>query len=246
MPRGVPKNKKAVEAFVKFLKPDLVPEEMKPTGKNAANKGLPVVVLSKNSRTVELQYTPTKRGKASQVLRCVATFPIDAVVLYHVEAVDIEAVDAPKVVTKVPTEKRVKKASASAKKPTKKKAVGAVKNTAITKAIRANKASMSMGDLSDVTKHDAASLRKALTELIEEGVVVREGKGRGTTYGLVRRKKVVVKKKGIKKKKVVRRKKKTVEEDAPKKRRKKKKGKKPRKFGSSSRRKTSFNLDDDD
>lgn len=96
MPRGVPNKKKAQEAFVKFLNPDLIPEEMKLTGKGVAKKGLPVVVLNKTAKVVVLQYTAPKKGRAKQVLRCTATFPIEAVVLYNVEAVDVDDVAAPK------------------------------------------------------------------------------------------------------------------------------------------------------
>lgn len=119
MPRGV-QNKR--EALVKFLNPDLIPDEMKLTGKGAAKKGLPVVVLKQTAKTVELQYTPTKKGRQTHVERCTATFPIEAVVLYNVEIIEAPSVDAPKKkAASTNGRRKKKKVAAKAEEPGKKR-----------------------------------------------------------------------------------------------------------------------------
>ena len=251
MPKGV---KTAREAMVKFRDPADIPPEMRPTGKGADKKGIPVVVLKETATMVTLQYTEPK-GRKKQVMQVTANFPANSVVIYNVEAVDVaaapEAPAAAKASTEAPAKKATRKKRASKKGPS-------IKSTVITKAIRANKGPMGMGDLSKATGQEAALLRTALAELIEEGVVVKEGAGRGTTYGLVKKggakkvgKKKKVAKKKVAKKKVARKKKKAApaaEEAAPaaKRRKKGKKVKKPRKKLGASRRKKSFILDEDD
>ena len=92
MSRGVSKKR---EAMALFRDRDSVPLEMRPTGKGAGAKGIPVVVLKQTAKMVTLQYTAVKRGRAKQVLRCIADFPVEMVVLYNIEAIDVEEAEAP-------------------------------------------------------------------------------------------------------------------------------------------------------
>ena len=258
MPRGVSKKR---EMMALFLNMSSVPPEMQPKGKRAVGKSVKVVVLDQTAKTIRLQYTEPK-GRKNQVLQVTAEFPIESVVLYEVHAVDAEVEPAAPKATK----KGKKKAAP------KKKAGKVAVDKMVIRAIRENEGPMGMGDLTKVTEQEAPQLRAAIAALIEEGRVEKEGAGRGTTYGLVRKKRKTAKKKpGSKKrrakktakKKVGRKKRKktTEEEPSKKKKRKKRKGsaapekktrkkkkgkkKKTRKF-SSSRRKTSFRLDDED
>jgi hypothetical protein len=101
-----------------------VPPEMRPTGKGAAGKGVPVVVLKQTASLVTLQYTPPKRGRAKQVTRCTAEFPVDSVVLYSLDVVDVSDIDAPVAAPKKATpKKRTAKKKATPKKRTAKKKV---------------------------------------------------------------------------------------------------------------------------
>lgn len=261
MPRGVPKTR---EAMALFLNPAAVPPEMCPKGRSA--KSIKVTVLQETAKQVTLQYTYKPSPRAKNVMHCRATFPADAVVLYELEAVEMEAVDAPAPKKATPAKKK----AAPAKKGATKKTSGAT-GKVILKTIRANKGPMKMPELVEETEFTAPQLRKALGELVEEGIVEKEGAGRSMTYSIKRKKrKGAAKKKGASKKKAPAKKRRAKKKAAPakkkgkkgkrkgrkslddapssspaKKGKKKKKGKKTR-FGSSSRRKSSFKLDPED
>ena len=266
MPRGISKTR---EAMALFLNPDTVPPEMRPKGRGT--KSIKVTVLQENAKQVMLQYTYKPSPRAKNVMHCRATFPADAVVLYELEAVEMDTVEAPTPTKAAPAEKRVgKKKATPAKKgaattPTPTSSTG----KAVLKTLRANKGPMKMPELVEETEFTAPQLRKALSELVEEGIVEKEGAARSMTYGIKRKKrKGAAKKKAAPKKKGKKGKKKSDDsvkkgkkkgkkrrgrkslDDAPssapakKVKKGKKKGKKTR-FGSS-RRKSSFKLDPED
>jgi histone H1/5 len=260
-----------------FLNMDIVPPEMRPKGRGAAGKAIKVTVLKQSAKVVELQHSSAATARSKHVTHCRATFPVESVVLYEVEVVEVGAADAPAPKKAAPKKKAAaqKKAAPKKKGATKKKGADRT-GVEIRNAIRANKGPMKMPELVEATEYTAPQLRKALAELVEEGLVEKEGAGRSMVYGLVRKKrgkkkavkkaaakgkkgkKKAVKKKAAKKapakKKATKRKGRKSLDDAPtssptKKGKKKKKGKKSKKKKTrfgSSRRKSSFKLDPDD
>lgn len=205
MPRGIPNNPKETRAAAKpktreamalFLNMDIVPPEMRPKGRGAAGKSIKVTVVKQTAKVIELQHTLPKKGRAKQTLQITATFPIEAVVLYEVEAVDASLAPAAPTPRKAPaTKKAAKKKAAPKKKAAAKKK--AAKKKAPAKKRAAKKRAIKKTDEAPVKKTRKKSKKRKGRKSLDDApssapakkVKKKKGKkGKKTRFGSSRRK----------------------------------------------------------